>query len=638
MPLSAWFNIVRRFALLLPLLAFAACETTQTVDPDAGPARRASDVAAARLAADDTSAPKPPDQVPVQPMEPTTRPAISLADIQAQVPDPRVESERLGEELPRIPDEMARIDTQLARADLPDAERQTLNRRRNDLIDAQSTYPRLRERLQAIERPTVVRLTLDDIIRRTLQNSYLIQVQAYNPAIESARVVEAEANFDAVFFASFQNQKQDVPTASQLSSSASQSRVFQSGIRKLLSSGMQVQTGYSATRNETNLVFQTLNPSYFNQFFVEFSQPLLRGFGLDYNRSQIQVRKLDRQISVEQFRREVRETLFNVEQAYWRLFQARRNITASARLLTSLQTILESLQQRLLLGYDVYPVQVKLTESRYEQRQAEFVRLKNEVRNAEDALKALMNDPDINFAREIEIIPVDSPSFEPITIDALGELSAALAYRSELHEARLQIEQAALTIGIAKNQALPKLDLMFRYVVDGLGANWDRAFSQLSQNNFHEYVIQLQFEWPIGNRGPEAVLRQARLRQAQAIAAHRGQIENVLAETQTAIRDLYTAYDQIGPSLRSAQASADQLYATQVRQERRDLPSLQVELDAHELLATSRQTLLKALADYNIAMTNLERRKGTLLRYNNIALKDADQNSPYEVYRPEEKK
>jgi outer membrane protein TolC len=316
----------------------------------------------------------------------------------------------------------------------------------------------------------------------------------------------------------------------------------------------------------------------------------------------------------------MREVIFNVEQAYWRVFQARRSLTVTARLLTNLESILHSLQQRLDIGYDVILAQVKLTESRFEQRQAEFVRIRNQVRNAEDALKALINDADLNLARDLEIIPITEPSVQPLIVDVLGEVTAALSFRAELREARLQIEQAQVAIGVAKNQALPRLDVVFRYMVDGLGGNWDQAFNQMSDKDFDEYMLQLQFEWPIGNRGPEAVIRQARLRQAQAIAAHRAQIENVILETQTAIRDLHSAFDQIGPSLRAAQASFEQLAATRARQTARDVATLQVELDAHELLATSRQNLLQALADHNIAIVNLERRKGTLLMFNNIVL------------------
>lgn len=630
---SGWYDSAKRCVTLCAALLVLGCETDKPSGAQIGPARRATEVAAARLA--DSPPPQEVRDVPVRPAGPAeTQPAEPFEVIDEQVPDPLVLLDTIVAELDRIPAKLEQVQAELEQSDLSPVRRQVLLEERSDLLERQTAYPELIRRLETIHRPDVVHLSLTEAVRRAVLNSHVIQVAAYAPAIETARVVEAEAQFDAVFFTDFNYDKQNRPAASQLSGTDTQTRVWTTGIRKLLSSGMQAQTGYAVTRSQTDLIFQTLNPSYFNQLFLEFRQPLLRGFGLDFNRAQIKLRKFDRSISDEQLRREMRETIYNVEQAYWRLFQSRRSLAVSARLVTNLESILRSLRQRHEMRFDVYHVQLKLTESRYEQRQAEFVRLRNQVHNAEDTLKALINDPELNLARDLEIIPSDEPTISPLMVDVLGEVTAALSFRSELREARLQIEQAQVAIGVAKNQALPRLDVVFRYVIDGLGGNWDRAFSQLTDKDFEEYLLQIQFEWPIGNRGPEAALRQARLRQAQAIAAHRAQIENVVLETQTAIRDLHSAHDQIGPSFRSAKASAEQLLVTQLRQERRDVASLQVELDAHELLSTSRQNLLQALADHNIAIVNLERRKGTLLEYNNILLNAVHDDRELEAYGP----
>jgi outer membrane protein TolC len=261
------------------------------------------------------------------------------------------------------------------------------------------------------------------------------------------------------------------------------------------------------------------------------------------------------------------------------------------------------------------------------------VRLRQNVKNAEDILKGLINDPDLNQARDIELIPTDVPALAPVIIDQLGEITAALMNRSELREARLAIEQAQVAIGVAKNQALPRLDAVFRSIIDGLGKNPDKAFSQLSMNDFHEYFIAVEFEWPIGNRGPEAALRRARYQQAQAIAGQKAQIENGIVEVYRAIRDLQASYDQIGPSFRAAMASLNQLRAIQQRQETRSAPNLEVELNAHEALAGARGNLLRVLAEYNIGLVDLERRKGTLLHYNNVMIRGADGERYEKAYR-----
>lgn len=611
---------LRRTARLpvVALLCAVGCQTP----PGERPApemtgRRARAVAQERLAqTQPTTQERPAYEIPARMIGPAeTQPAVELDEIFAQVPDPlelrqALELENKASSFPvGVPEE---------------AWRASFKRYADDVL----------HRVNNISRHRAVRLSLAEAVRRSVINSYAIQTQSYNPAIETTRIVEAEAAFDAVLFSNFNYTKQNQPTSSQLQSSVNDTRTFQAGVRKLLSSGMQVQASYVATRTETNLAFQTLNPAYFNQFVVEFNQPLLRGFGIDFNRAQIEISRIDRDVAIEQLRRNIRETIFNVEQAYWRLFQARRNVAITARVLSNFHRILGFFEKRLEAGYDVYPVQVNLIRSRIENRQAQFVRFSNDVKNAEDALKRLLNDPELNQAADIEIIPTQTPAMSPIVLDQLGELTAALQNRTELREAKLRIQQAQISIGVAKNQALPRLDLLFRYIVDGLGANMDRAFSQLSEHDFNEYVLQLQFEWPIGNRGPEAALRRSRLQQAQAIAAHRDAIEQVITEVNTAIRDLQTSYDQIGPSYRGARASQEQLRATVLRGENLTPEQLQVELDANESLAGARTTLVQVIAEYNIAMINLERRKDTLLDFNNIKIRGIDEDKYVQPYKP----
>jgi outer membrane protein len=630
MYLSGRFRIVGRGLPVLSLLALVSCESSLR-DPDRKApephARRVHALAEARLAADSASAATRPAEVPTRIVAPsTTQPVPSFESIYRHLPDPTDLPKALDEDLAR---RLAAIDANDRLTAIQKEEQ-----RRETLRNHEDRLPGILARIKVIQRPREVRIAFADVIRRTLVNNFAIAAASYNPAIQSARIVEAEALFDEVFFVNFQYNQQNRPSASELESNNSDLRNVESGIRKLLPTGMTVQTSYALTRTFTDLVFQTFNPTYFNTFVVQFQQPLLRGFGLDYNRSQIEMTKIDREMSIERLRRDVREILFNVEQAYWQLLQARRVIGVASQHLSDLEVIQRDLEKRFQIGYDVYRVELSLTTSRIERSEAEFAGMVERVWDAEDALKRLMNDPGLNLSQNVGIIPVDAPTIEPIMFDELGEVTAGLSSREELHEAKLAIEKAQLGIGVAKNQALPKLDLLFRYVVDGLGTNADRAFSQLSENDFHEYVVGLQFEWPVGNRKAEAVLREARLQQAQAIAAERDVIENVIMEVKQAIRAIETDYDQIGPSARWVTAAAEWVEATKARQERRDPPTLQVELDGYDALQISRRALLDSLVNYNVALVNLERAKGTLLDYNNIVIRPAENENGMNPYRP----
>jgi outer membrane protein TolC len=477
------------------------------------------------------------------------------------------------------------------------------------------SYTRVLERIDAVRRPEQLHLTLEEALRRTLANNYDVATQRYNPAVETTRIVEAESAFDAIFFSSFVKNKIDRPTASTLFSADVDSFDLSVGVRKLLPSGMQVSATYGLNREKTALVFQSadLNPAYFSNLALEMRQPFLRGFGLDYNRSFIVLAKNDRTISAFAFRRQVRDTLRTVEELYWRLVQARREVVITARLLAEFEGVYDNLWAR--RDFDITPVEIAATKSNLETSRTEFVRVRATLFDAEDQLIAARNAPDIDLADDIEIIPVNFPHLERIVVDRLAELQTALGHRPEIKEQELRIDSAKIAIGRAKNEELPRLDFTFRYTVDGLSGTADRSFDELSRHKHVDYLVGVELEVPIGNAP-----HRARLEHAQGIAALKGIHEGVILDVNVAVRGLWTSYDQIAPSLESAEARERELESTVARAERQDLATLNSELGARQSLASSRRAMLAALVDYNIAIIDLERAKGTLLEYNNVVI------------------
>ncbi len=504
-------------------------------------------------------------------------------------------------------------DPELNRSEI--AKRMEVARQNND--KAMSVYlTRILDRVEAIRRETKVPLTLEEVVSKSLTNSYAIEVERFNPAVEATRFTEAQASFDALFFTTVNHIKQDRPTASQLSTSDLQQLDMEFGIRKLLPSGAQISSSYGLRRTKTSLAFQTLNPEYFSDLTLSLRQPLLRGYGLDYNLAVIRVRQNDRLVSKWAFRREVRDLLRDVEEAYWRLSQARRDITITARLLADFEGIYDYLQAR--KGFDIMPVQLAATKASLAQTRADFIARKAAVFDAEDRLVALMNDPALNLADGVEIIPTDVPSIEFVLADRLAEAQIALDHRPEIHEQKLTIANSKIQVGRAKIEELPQLDVTFSYTIDGLAGNADKSFDEVTRHNFVDYFVGVEFELPIGNRGPRAARKRADLQYRQALAGLNSVIEQILLDVNVSVRALATSYDQIAPSLEAAQSRQREVDSIVARAERKDFNTLNSELSSRQSLANARRAMLSAMVEYNIATIDLQRARGTLLEYNNV--------------------
>jgi outer membrane protein TolC len=461
-------------------------------------------------------------------------------------------------------------------------------------------------------------LTLQDCIRRAVDNSLSIKVEGFSPAVGVAQVVEAEAQFDAVYFLEVSYLRQDTPSPSELLGSQSDRRSINTGLRKMLETGAQVQTAYTFSRTFTDLAFVTLNPAYDSDMIFELRQPLLRDFGIDFNRSQIETARNNYKASLHSFRRNVRDTLQRVEQTYWQLVQARQSLEIQAAFLVDLAEILRLLKLR--AAFDALQVEIDRTESRFWQEVSRFIELRNGVREVEDLLKSLLNDPELNLAEEIELDPVDRPLLSPVIADSLSAMQSAMLHRSEIHEAILSVETARVQIGAARNQTLPRLDLVFRYIVNGLGQDLDRSFDEVSKHDFVDYQASINVEVPIGNRQANARLHRARLQYAQARASARGVEEDVTRDVRSALRTLNTNFEKIFPGHESAKAAIANVNATKARAQDMSPSYLEFLLSSYAGVASSRAQLVQSVIEYNTAMINLERAKGSLLRFYRIAI------------------
>ncbi len=477
-----------------------------------------------------------------------------------------------------------------------------------------------RENLNELHRSHQVELSLAECMHRALANNYAIRLESYNPAISRANLVEAEAAFDAVFFLDLSYTNTDQPTASQLASNQSDFRQYQGGIRKLLPTGMQVQTSVVQSRSFTDLVFATLNPSYDTRFTASFTQPLLRGFGLDYNRSAINIARVGQQVDYEQFLILVRDTLMSLEEAYWGLVSARRFAMVLAETVGQNRVTYQNMRDR--GDYDATPVVINNSKSRWKSRQVEYLEAVKRVRDAEDVLINLLNDPDFKLSDDVEIIPIEALFAAPIALDHFAVARTALEQRSEIRQARLGIEQARIQTQRAKNETLPQLDLAFQYDVQGIGTNADNSFDNMTTNRFRSYAVSVSFSYPIGNRGPRVALRRARMQESQAMVQLELVLDAVVQEVNAAVRQLNVRYEQIPPQLGAVNAADANLRALQARAESVGPNYLETELSAIEQVASTRRRLLQVITDYNVAIAKLEQAKGTLLDYNNVEVTD----------------
>lgn len=488
--------------------------------------------------------------------------------------------------------------------------------------NAERVLEESRKYLGMVHRPLRRPLGLAECVQRALDNNYTIRIQAHNPAIAQTQIVEAEAAFDTEFFLDTNYANRDAATATSFSASTSQNYSMQGGLRQLLPTGAQASVAISHTRSQNNLPqqFQTLNPVWQTTFTTTLSQPLLRGFGLDVNRAPIIVAQIGQKISTDEFIQNVRDTLFNVEQAYWSLVNARRTASIRAWALAQYYVTWQNMVER--LEHDATQVEVANAEAQYRTAYANFLEDVKNIRTVEDQLVNLMNDPTFTLSSDLEIIPTEVLNVAPRVIDQFAEVRTAIDRRSEVTAAKRRIEQARVNTNVAKNEILPQLNVTFQYETQGLAGTADNSFDDLRGNDYISYTVGVNFAYSFGERRARAKLRRSQLQESQAVVGLQQVTDAVVQDVNERVRDLMLRYAQIAPRLLSADAAERNLRALQARTQQINPSFLQTELQGVEQLAGTRVALLGVVTQYNIGLVELEKAKGTLLDYNNVAVVD----------------
>jgi len=236
-----------------------------------------------------------------------------------------------------------------------------------------------------------------------------------------------------------------------------------------------------------------------------------------------------------------------------------------------------------------------------------------------------MNDPQFPITGPAVILPATPPVQEPLHMDLQDQINTAMENRVELAQQQLRIDSASIAVRVAKNALLPQLNLTARGSLDGIGRDLGDPFTDQRDFSYVSGSIGLEFVVPIGNRAARAQWTRSLLQRQQAIAQYRALIEQISLEVRQSERNVRTSWDEMVATRQARFSAADALLAVQQRRQANEplTPTfVQLELDRQAALADAARAEVQAMVNYNTALVDLERRKGTLLRYNNVILEE----------------
>lgn len=465
-------------------------------------------------------------------------------------------------------------------------------------------------------------LRIEDARAAALENNLQLKVDLYEPTIAAQGLNVEQARFESAFRLDASYSTFDSPTASQLSGAQGNTLNITPSLVIPLHTGGTLTFAVPTSRGETDNTFSTLNPSYSSDFTFAFSQPLLRGAGIDANAVGIRLAFYGLQQTAARTKLNVIRLLADVDRAYWELFAARQTLEVRLAEFELAQAQLERARRRVRAG-DAADVEILRAESNVADVLQSIIFAENRVRDTQRSLKRIMNVPGLAMDGVTRLDPQTQPTAFRFVADGHQLAEEALARRMELLEQELQIAAQTAQVLSARNAALPLVALDYRYNVNGLGDSYGNSFGQLGDWDFEDHTVGMSVEVPIGNEGARSALRQALLRRLQALASYEDRVLQVRLEVLTAADALDTLWQAIVAARRRV-ALNQRLYEAEVRQFEVGLRTSTEVREAQIRLANARVDEISVVSDYQIARVDLAYATGSVLAASGVVWEPAE--------------
>ena len=477
-------------------------------------------------------------------------------------------------------------------------------------------------------------ITLESLLLSALNHSSQIRVYSDLPLIRETAVIEADASFDSAAFVESRWDDTNDPVGNTLTTGGAdryQNNQWagSGGLRKRTRVGGKLEVTQRFGWQDTNSTFFKPNVQGTAKLALSYTQPLLRGHGLEYNESLIVLAQLDQTVAEDEFSRQLQAHLLEVARSYWGLYLERSILLQKRKAVSRAIEVMTKLESRVEI--DAVASQIQRAEAEVATRQSELVRAEMAVENAEARIRALVNDPMFGDNESaIELIPMDHPINEQINFDLHTSLTTALQTRPEISQAINQIKAGSVRSEMSRNEMLPMLNLVTETYLSGLqgsGSVGD-AFTDQFRVGGPSYSIGLQYEVPLENRAAKTRNERRQLELRQLRNQYETTVQTLSLEVEVAVRELDTSYNEMLAQKRAMTASQSQLDYLEKRWEllpgEQGNAALMLEnlFTAQERLMRSEAAYTQTWVTYNLALINHRRATGELLQQHQISWSD----------------
>ncbi|HVO62763.1 MAG TPA: TolC family protein [Terriglobales bacterium] len=352
--------------------------------------------------------------------------------------------------------------------------------------------------------------------------------------------------------------------------------------------GTSLTVSVNNSRTITNSLHSVLVPSLNSNVRVQFTQPLLQGFGMTVNRRFLITARNNREITDIAFRLQVITTVSQIQNIYWDLVNAYEDVRVKRQSQDVAKTLLADTEKQVKIGI-LAPIEIVRSKSALASADQDLVVSETNLQLQEllmkNAVSRNLTDPTLASAHVVPTSTIQMPALEPVApIEDL--INEALSNRPELAESRVDLANRDLTTKAARNGLLPAVDLVGWYGSSALAGNFNSGmictagesdgctplsavpartgftdlYHTMFANTYRDYAVGFNINIPIRNRSAQADQMRSELeyRQAQMrLAQLQNQIRIEVRNAQFAVQQNRARVDAATTAVELARQTLD---------------------------------------------------------------------------------
>lgn len=518
-------------------------------------------------------------------------------------------------------------------------------------------------------------LTLGEAIRMALENNNDIDASRIEVGLAERDLTAARGAYDVRLTSETYFERSTTPTASFLGGGRDGSLKATDLTGKFGFGGLSPRAGgsyeleFSSRRLSSNNVFNDINPTVSNAFTFSYTQPLLRGRTTDDARRRIEIAKKNLGLTDAQFRRRAVEVITNVEQAYWELAYALRNLQIQIEAVKQARAQAESDRRQVARGV-LAPVDALEAETQVKNFEQGVYSAQESVARAENALKTMLSADRGGELWLKALLPVTPVGLAAPRVALEDAVASALANRLELAELGAGADINRIEQQFHRDRTRPLVDLTASYssnalagslrddgenplvaglvslhgrvnqlsALSGLGAlpavslgtpsgdlvgGYGKSLSHLLAQSNPTVRVGVRVSLPLRNRTAEANFGRA-LDEGRRIENHRAQQEQLIeAEVRNTMQALRSVEGRLAAAA-AARGAAEQQYGSERRKFQSGASTAYMVSQRQVDLVAARGRELQAQTDLNKAVADFRRATGGTLQSHNVAVLPGD--------------